>query len=69
LKSFFEMIYMIGTCEVQIVYLILSFNLMGKPAALYFWCAVGFINFITNQLQAAYAQERPYCKYEDIHSE
>jgi len=42
---------------------------MAKPAALYFWCAVGFINFVTNQLEAVYSQERPYWLYEEITSE
>ena len=39
---------------------------MAKPAALYFWSSIAFINFATNQLQALYSDDRPYWTYVDI---
>ena len=42
---------------------------MPKPAALYFWCAMSFIFYLTSQLQSLYSEKRPYWVTDDIASE
>ena len=44
----------------------LCFNLMPKPASLYFWCGIAFANFSLNQLKSAYAEPRPYWVSDEI---
>ena len=41
---------------------------MAKPAALYFWSSIAFVNFAANELQALYAIDRPFWSYADITS-
>ena len=50
LKGFFDGVSFVGSIEAQVILLILTFNLMAKPAALYFWCAIAFINFAVSEL-------------------
>ena len=58
LKSFFTTVEFLGSFEAQIILLIFTFNLMAKPAALYFWSSIAFVNFTANELQALYADTR-----------
>ena len=55
LKSFFTTVAMLGSFEAQVLYLILAFNAMSKPASLYLWSSMAFITYLANELQALYS--------------
>lgn len=67
LHSFFHNISAIGSGAFFGIGYIISFMLMPKPAALYFWCAVIFAaGFMLNSLKTTYAENRPYWESDEI---
>mmetsp|Transcript_21617 Transcript_21617/g.28936 ORF Transcript_21617/g.28936 Transcript_21617/m.28936 type:complete len:102 (+) Transcript_21617:172-477(+) len=66
LKKFFTIITAIGTAPLTILFYIVSINLMPKPAALYLWCSMAFVGYLTNCLQSFYAEDRPYWVSDEI---
>ena len=68
LKPFFTMITNLGTPMVSLLLYIVCFNLMPKPAALYFWCGMGTVLYLDNELKSIYAEKRPYWVTDDINS-
>ena len=60
LRSPFRTITGLGEAPFVIFFFIGSFNLMPKPAALYFWCAMSAVIFFVSELRSLYAQDRPY---------
>jgi membrane-associated phospholipid phosphatase len=51
---------MLGSGDFFSIAYIVVFNVMPKPAALYFWCVIAFSSFVLNQLKSTYHENRPY---------
>ena len=60
LKPFFTYVSMLGSGDFFSIAYIVVFNVMPKPAALYFWCVIAFSSFVLNQLKSTYHENRPY---------
>ena len=65
----FSTISLLGSVPFVLVFYIAVFNLMPKPAALYFWCSMPVVTFLENELKSLYAQDRPYWTTDEIDSE
>ena len=55
-----------GSEKASLLFYICSFNLMPKPAALYFWCAMSAIYYLDMELKSLYAEKRPYWVTDEI---
>ena len=66
LKPFFRTVTNLGQLPFVALFYVCSFNLMPKPTALYFWCAMPTVYFISNILKSLYAEDRPYWLTDDI---
>ena len=60
LKSFFNTVVALGSPPITILFYVVSFNLMPKPAVLYLWSAMAFCHFLGNSLKSLYSEDRPY---------
>ena len=65
---FFKTLSSIGKGQMLLIVYSVLFNLMSKPAALYFACSISFTNYIMNQLKSFYGDPRPYWTSADITS-
>ena len=66
LAPLFKTVTNLGQIPFIIVLFIGVFNLMPKPAALYFWCAMSIVEYTTCQLKSLYAEDRPYWVSDEI---
>jgi len=57
---FFRTISDFGKGEILVGIYAVLFNVMSKPAALYFACSIALTNFLMNELKSIYALPRPY---------
>lgn len=57
---------MLGSGDFFSLAYIIVLNVMPKPAALYFWCAIAFSSYMLNQLKSTYHENRPYWESDDI---
>ena len=55
LKGMFKTITSLGMMPFVAIFYIATFNLMAKPAALYFWCSLSLVYYMDNQLKSLYA--------------
>lgn len=58
--KFFQMISSLGKGDMILIVYAVLFNVMSKPAALYFACSISFTNYLMNQLKSLYGEPRPY---------
>ena len=63
------MITKLGSNPFTFLFYIGSFNLMPKPAALYFWCAMSFVYYLMSLLKSLYAAKRTYWVSDDINAD
>mmetsp|Transcript_8341 Transcript_8341/g.11541 ORF Transcript_8341/g.11541 Transcript_8341/m.11541 type:complete len:85 (-) Transcript_8341:945-1199(-) len=49
--------------------MVLIFNMVAKPAALYLFCGIAFANYTMNQLKSLYGEPRPYWVSDEIWAE
>jgi hypothetical protein len=68
LLSFFRTVATLGKGYALILIYAVLFNVMSKPAALYFGCTIALVNFIMNELKGIYANPRPYWVNSEITS-
>ena len=66
--SFFRTVSAVGKGNLLLSIYAILFNVMSKPAALYFACAIALTNFIMNELKSFYGHPRPYWVSADITS-
>ena len=69
LKPMFTTISDLGQPPSVLLCYLLTLNLMPKPAALYFWCAMPFVLYLTAGLKSLYGEDRPYWVSDQIKSE
>ena len=48
LKSMFQTVSTMGMMPFVILFYVATFNLMAKPAALYFWCSMSVVVYMEN---------------------
>ena len=69
LKGFFSTVSALGDFPFVLLFYIMTINFMPKPAALYLWCAMGSVYYISNILKSIYAQDRPFWISDEITSD
>ena len=47
-KPFMKIVSGLGTGKAYACFLTICFNSMPKPASLYFWCGIAFVNYTMN---------------------
>jgi membrane-associated phospholipid phosphatase len=66
LFNFFWTISEIGDWKGTVLLAAVTFNIVSKPAALYFWVSGAFMLFGKTMMKTWYAEPRPYFVTEDI---